>query len=171
MPLDQRLSSAAQGVAFGHIPILWIVVNALWVYRMTVRTRHCDLPRRSLGRLSDDPSIQALVVAFWSGWWTGGRGLRETWPPALVRGIAFAAAQFAASTHPSPQLADISAALASAGALVAVPHARRAATEPVRAAVLTGRPERKVLPWSIALPLVTGLIMVQSSPVPGWTPP
>ncbi|MEF9904310.1 L-lactate permease [Streptomyces sp. P9-A2] len=67
MPLDQTLSSAVQGAVFGLFPIMWIVVNALWVYRMTVRTQHFDILRRSFGRLSDDPRIQALVVAFCFG--------------------------------------------------------------------------------------------------------
>lgn len=58
--------------------------------------------------------------------------------PALVCGVAFAAAQFAASNYVSAQLADIGASLAGAAALLAVPHARRPAAEPVRAAVLTG---------------------------------
>lgn len=52
---------------FGLFPIMWIVVNALWVYRMTVHIRHFDILRRSFGRLSDDPRIQALVVAFCFG--------------------------------------------------------------------------------------------------------
>ncbi|MGW2330755.1 L-lactate permease [Streptomyces sp. NPDC001700] len=67
MPLGQTLSSGAQGVLFGLFPILWIVVNALWVYRMTVRTNHFDVLRRSFGRLSDDPRVQALVIAFCFG--------------------------------------------------------------------------------------------------------
>ncbi|MEV6591510.1 L-lactate permease [Streptomyces acidicola] len=67
MPIGQTLSGAAQGAAFGLFPIMWIVVNALWVYRMTVRTQHFDILRRSFGRLSDDPRIQALVVAFCFG--------------------------------------------------------------------------------------------------------
>ncbi|MEV6754595.1 L-lactate permease [Streptomyces sp. NPDC051214] len=224
MPLGQTASGAAQGALFGLFPILWIVVNALWVYRMTVRTRHFDILRRSFGRLSDDPRIQALVVAFCFGALLealagfgapvaisavmlvalgfdpvkaavvalvantapvafgamgtpvvtlaqvtglpldtvatvvgrqtpllalvvplllvflvdGRRGLRETWVPALVCGFAFAAAQFAASNYVSAQLADIGAALAGAGALMAVPGARKPATEPVRVAVLTG---------------------------------
>ncbi|MET9126691.1 L-lactate permease [Streptomyces sp. NPDC004528] len=224
MPFGQTLSSAAQGAAFGVFPILWIVVNALWVYRMTVRTRHFDVLRRSFGRLSDDPRIQALVVAFCFGALLealagfgapvaicsvmlvalgfdpvraavvalvantapvafgamgtpvvtlaqvtglpldavasvvgrqtpllalvvplllvalvdGRRGLRETWLPALACGVAFAAAQFAASNYVSAQLADIAAALAGAAALVALPRARRPAAEPVRVAVLTG---------------------------------
>ncbi|KJK38482.1 lactate transporter [Streptomyces variegatus] len=67
MPLGQTLSSGVQGAVFGLFPILWIVVNALWVYRMTVRTRHFGILRRSFGRLSDDPRIQALVIAFCFG--------------------------------------------------------------------------------------------------------
>ncbi|AQU68426.1 L-lactate permease [Streptomyces niveus] len=67
MPIGQTLSAGAQGVVFGLFPIMWIVVNALWVYRMTVRTQHFDILRRSFGRFSDDPRIQALVVAFCFG--------------------------------------------------------------------------------------------------------
>lgn len=67
MPLGQTLSAGAQGVLFGLFPIMWIVVNALWLYRMTLRTQHFDILRRSFGRLSDDPRIQALVVAFCFG--------------------------------------------------------------------------------------------------------
>lgn len=55
----------------------------------------------------------------------GRRGLRETWLPALVCGIAFIGAQFAASNYVSAQLADIAAALVGAAALMAVPGARR----------------------------------------------
>ncbi|GLV79878.1 hypothetical protein Shyhy02_78780 [Streptomyces hygroscopicus subsp. hygroscopicus] len=67
MPVGQALSGAAQGAVFGLFPITWIVVNALWVYRMTVCTGHFDVLRRSFGRLSDDPRVQALVIAFCFG--------------------------------------------------------------------------------------------------------
>ncbi|HEV8559556.1 MAG TPA: L-lactate permease [Actinophytocola sp.] len=67
MPVDQALSSAVQGAVFGLFPIMWIVVNALWIYNMTVRTRHFDVLRRSFGRVSDDPRIQGLIVAFCFG--------------------------------------------------------------------------------------------------------
>ncbi|MFD8965415.1 L-lactate permease [Streptomyces sp. NPDC059568] len=67
MPLGQTFSAGAAGVLFGLFPIMWIVVNALWVYRLTVRTHHFDILRRSFGRLSDDPCIQALVIAFCFG--------------------------------------------------------------------------------------------------------
>jgi lactate permease len=67
MPVTQALSGAVQGAVFGLFPIMWIVVNALWIYRMTVRTGHFDILRRSFGRVSDDPRIQALIIAFCFG--------------------------------------------------------------------------------------------------------
>ncbi|MDI5974786.1 L-lactate permease [Amycolatopsis magusensis] len=67
MPIGQTISGAAQGAAFGLFPIMWIVVNALWIYRLTVRTGHFDVLRRSFGRISDDPRIQALIIAFCFG--------------------------------------------------------------------------------------------------------
>ena len=67
MPIVQAVSGALQGAAFGLWPIMWIVVNALWIYRLTVRTGHFDVLRRSFGRISDDPRIQALIIAFCFG--------------------------------------------------------------------------------------------------------
>jgi lactate permease len=67
MPVDQALSSAVQGALYGIFPILWIVVNALWIYNMTVHTRHFDVLRRSFSRISDDPRLQGLIVAFCFG--------------------------------------------------------------------------------------------------------
>ncbi|QFU87596.1 L-lactate permease [Amycolatopsis sp. YIM 10] len=67
MPVGQTISGAVQGAAFGLFPIMWIVVNALWIYRLTVRTGHFDVLRRSFGRISDDPRIQALIIAFCFG--------------------------------------------------------------------------------------------------------
>lgn len=64
MPVGQALLSGADGAAFGFYPILWIVINAIWVYTMTVATGHFDVLRRSFARISDDQRIQAIVIAF-----------------------------------------------------------------------------------------------------------
>src|SRR3954469_6620007 len=40
MPVGQALLSATEGAAFGFFPILWIVLNAIWVYNLTVETGH-----------------------------------------------------------------------------------------------------------------------------------
>jgi lactate permease len=67
MPLGQALLSATEGAAFGFFPILWIVLNAIWVYNLTVASGHFDVLRRSMERVSPDMRIQAIIVAFCFG--------------------------------------------------------------------------------------------------------
>jgi lactate permease len=64
MPVGQTLLAGSEGAAFGFFPILWIVINAIWVYQMTVETGHFDVLRRSFGSVSDDQRIQAIIIAF-----------------------------------------------------------------------------------------------------------
>jgi lactate permease len=211
MPVDQALLSATEGAAFGFFPILWIVINAIWVYNLTVETGHFDVLRRSFEKVSPDQRIQAIIIAFCfgallealAGFGTpvaisvvmlmalgfapikaavvaliantapvafgalatpiitlatvtsgvnddprlttevlgamvgrqtpilavfvplllvyvvdGKRGLRQTWLPAIVSGVAFAIAQFVAANYISVPLTDIIAALVSAAAVV-----------------------------------------------------
>ena len=214
MPLGQSLLAGTEGAAFGFFPILWIVINAIWVYQMTVETGHFDVLRRSFARVSDDQRVQAVIIAFsfgalleaLAGFGTpvavtsvmlmalgfrplkaaalaltantapvafgamatpiltlgkvtglpsdtlgamvgrqtpilalfvplalvaivdGWRGLRETWPVALVCGVVFAIGQYATSNFISVPLADVVASLLSAAAVVAmvrVWHPRR----------------------------------------------
>lgn len=64
MPIGQTLLAGTEGAAFGFFPILWIVINAIWVYQMTVETGHFDVLRRSFSSVSDDQRIQAIIIAF-----------------------------------------------------------------------------------------------------------
>lgn len=213
MPVGQSLVAAADGAAFGFFPILWIVINAIWVYNLTVASGHFDVLRRSFEKVSPDQRVQAIIIAFCfgallealAGFGTpvaitvvmlmalgfrpikaaavaliantapvafgalatpivtlaqvtsavsddprlsvddlgamvgrqtpllavvvplilvfvvdGRRGVRRTWLPALVCGVAFGAAQYVASNHVSVPLADIVAALVGAAAVVAL---------------------------------------------------
>ncbi|MBA3522976.1 MAG: L-lactate permease [Geodermatophilaceae bacterium] len=67
MPVGQALSTAAEGATFGLFPIMWIVVNAIWIYNLTVATGHFDVLRRSFGTVSSDQRIQAVIIAFCFG--------------------------------------------------------------------------------------------------------
>jgi lactate permease len=67
MPIGTALLSASEGAAFGFFPILWIVINAIWVYNLTVVSGHFDVLRRSMERVSPDMRIQAVIVAFCFG--------------------------------------------------------------------------------------------------------
>nr|WP_304523464.1 L-lactate permease [Actinoplanes sp. L3-i22] len=211
MPVGQALLSASEGAAFGFFPILWIVINAIWVYNLTVVSGHFDVLRRSMERVSPDMRIQAIIVAFCfgallealAGFGTpvavtvvmlmalgfppvraacvaliantapvafgalatpittlgtvaagagndprlnadtlgamvgrqtpilavvvplvlvavvdGRRGVRQTWPAAIVAGVVFAVGQFVASNYISVPLTDIIASLAAAAAVV-----------------------------------------------------
>ncbi|HEX5201753.1 MAG TPA: L-lactate permease [Actinoplanes sp.] len=211
MPAGTALLSATEGAAFGFFPILWIVLNAIWVYNLTVVSGHFDVLRRSMARVSPDMRIQAIIVAFCfgallealAGFGTpvavtvvmlmalgfppiraaavaliantapvafgalatpivtlgtvtsgvaddprlntdtlgamvgrqtpvlalivplilvavidGRRGIRQTWPAAIVSGVVFAVGQFVASNYVSVPLTDIIASLASAASVV-----------------------------------------------------
>jgi lactate permease len=67
MPVGQAADSALEGGAFGLWPIMWIVVNAIWIYNMTVESGHFVVLRRSFARISDDQRIQAIIIAFCFG--------------------------------------------------------------------------------------------------------
>src|SRR3954469_22696362 len=67
MPVGQVLDAGAEGAAFGLFPIMWIVVNAIWIYNMTRASGHFAVLRRSFGRVSDDQRIQAILIAFCFG--------------------------------------------------------------------------------------------------------
>ena len=67
MPVVDALNSGLLGAAFGLFPIMWIVINAIWVYNLTVETGHFDVLRRSFASVSDDQRIQAIIIAFCFG--------------------------------------------------------------------------------------------------------
>jgi lactate permease len=67
MPAGMSVLAALHGALFGLFPIMWIVVNALWVFNMTVVTGHFDVLQRNFGTLSLDQRTQAILVAFCFG--------------------------------------------------------------------------------------------------------
>ena len=67
MPVGQSISAAANGALFGFFPILWIVINAVWIYNLTVASGHFDVLRRSFEKVSPDQRIQAIIIAFCFG--------------------------------------------------------------------------------------------------------
>jgi lactate permease len=64
MPVRSALTTAVYGAAYGFLPIGWIVLAAVFLYDLTVETGQFEIIRTSVGRLSSDRRIQALLVAF-----------------------------------------------------------------------------------------------------------
>ncbi len=58
------LAAAAQGAAFGLLPIGWIVLAAIFLYQLTVETGQFEIVKHSVLSLSEDRRIQALLIAF-----------------------------------------------------------------------------------------------------------
>jgi lactate permease len=67
MPIPLGISSAAYGAAFGLFPISWIVFWAIVLYNLTVATGKFAVVRDSLGSLTPDLRIQAILIAFCFG--------------------------------------------------------------------------------------------------------
>ena len=67
MPPLQTLSATAEGALYGIVPILWILVNALWVYRLTVVTGWFEVLGDRIRAISDDQRILAILIAFCFG--------------------------------------------------------------------------------------------------------
>src|SRR6478672_2905701 len=64
MPVPTAAATAIYGAAYGFLPIGWIILNAVFLYNLTVHTGQFEIVKASVGRLSADRRIQALLVAF-----------------------------------------------------------------------------------------------------------
>ncbi|WP_449117146.1 lactate permease LctP family transporter [Pseudomonas viridiflava] len=199
MPTDMALAAAGYGFAYGLWPIAWIIVAAVFLYKLTVKSGQFEIIRSSVMAITDDQRLQVLLIAFCFGaflegaagfgapvaitaallvglglnplyaaglcliantapvafgalgipiivagqvsgldafkigamagrqlpflsifvpFWLmfmmdGVRGVKETWPAALIAGTTFAITQFLTSNFVGPELPDITSALVS----------------------------------------------------------
>ncbi|AOY95184.1 L-lactate permease [Cupriavidus sp. USMAA2-4] len=205
MPAKQALAAAGFGFAYGLWPIAWIIVTAVFLYKIVVKTGQFDVIRASVLAITDDQRLQMLLIGFAFGaflegaagfgapvaitaallvglgfnplyaaglcliantapvafgamgipiivagqvtgidamhigamagrqlpllslavpFWLvfmmdGAKGVKETWPAALVTGGSFAVTQYFTSNHIGPELPDITSALVSLVSLAA----------------------------------------------------
>ncbi|HUB79855.1 MAG TPA: L-lactate permease [Bryobacteraceae bacterium] len=64
MPAGRLLAAATNGAAFGLFPIGWVVFSAILLYRVTVESGRFEILKDSVGHLTDDPRLEALLIAF-----------------------------------------------------------------------------------------------------------
>ena len=199
MPIDMAFAAAGYGFIYGLWPIAWIIVAAVFLYKLTVASGQFDIIRSSVISITDDQRLQVLLIGFSFGallegaagfgapvaitgallvglgfkplyaaglcliantapvafgalgvpilvagqvtgidpfdigamagrqlpflsvlvpFWLvammdGWKGVKETWPAALVAGGSFAVTQFFTSNYIGPELPDITSALVS----------------------------------------------------------
>jgi lactate permease len=64
MPAGMSIRASVLGVITGFFPIGWIVLNVIFMYRLTVATGRFDLLQRAVGGVTPDRRLQILLIAF-----------------------------------------------------------------------------------------------------------
>jgi len=64
MPVGLALRAAVLGAITGFFPIGWIVLNVIFMYRLTVATGAFAILQRAIGDVSADRRLQLLLIAF-----------------------------------------------------------------------------------------------------------
>jgi len=92
MPVPQALASVAYGFLYGLWPIAWIIVAAVFVYRISVKTGQFDIIRASILSITPDQRLQMLIVGFSFGAFlegAAGFGAPVAITAALLVGLGF----------------------------------------------------------------------------------
>ena len=92
MPVQQAGASIVYGAAFGLFPIGWIVIASLILYRVTVVTGKFEIIKDSIGALSDDRRLQAVLIGFAFGAFiegAAGFGTPVAVAAAMLTGLGF----------------------------------------------------------------------------------
>src|SRR5882724_8293929 len=92
MPSKLALAATANGAAYGLFPIGWIVLNAIFVYDITVTTGKFEIIKETIAGLASDRRIQALLIAFCFGAFSEGAagfGTPVAISAAMLIGLGF----------------------------------------------------------------------------------
>ncbi|MGA2326061.1 MAG: lactate permease LctP family transporter [Bryobacteraceae bacterium] len=94
MPPVTMLSTIGYGAATGLFPIGWVVFAAILLYRVTVETGKFEIVKDSIGSLTADRRLQALLIAFAFGAFiegAAGFGTPVAVAAAMLTGLGFSA--------------------------------------------------------------------------------
>jgi lactate permease len=92
MPISLALLSTANGAIYGLFPICWIVLPAVFLFNITVRSGQFAIIRQFLASITADRRIQALLIAFSFGSFlegTAGFGAPVAITAAMLTGLGF----------------------------------------------------------------------------------
>ncbi|MCO7175788.1 lactate permease LctP family transporter [Sporolactobacillus kofuensis] len=64
MPAKTAIGAAGYGAAYSIWPIAYIVLGAVFLYKLTVKSGQFEVIRASIVSLTDDPRLQVLIVGF-----------------------------------------------------------------------------------------------------------
>jgi lactate permease len=92
MPVGMAVMSVSQGAVYGLLPIGWIIITSVFLYKLTVKTGQFDIIRNSVLSITEDRRLQALLVAFSFGAFlegAAGFGAPVAISAALLVGLGF----------------------------------------------------------------------------------
>ncbi|MCU1330567.1 MAG: L-lactate transport [Bryobacterales bacterium] len=92
MPVPLVVSTVFFGAAQGLFPIGWVVFTAVLLYNITVKTGKFEVVKNSIGSLTDDRRLQALLIAFAFGAFiegAAGFGTPVAVSAAMLTGLGF----------------------------------------------------------------------------------
>ncbi|MGY2046651.1 L-lactate permease [Methylobacterium sp. JK268] len=92
MPAPMAGATAVYGAAFGLLPIGWIILNVIFLYRLTERTGQFDILRDSIAGITPDRRLQLLFIAFSFGAFfegAAGFGTPVAVTAAMLMGLGF----------------------------------------------------------------------------------
>jgi lactate permease len=92
MPAGQLVGSIGYGAAFGLFPIGWVVFSAILLYRVTLESGKFEIVKDSVGSLTEDRRLQALLIAFAFGAFiegAAGFGTPVAVAAAMLTGLGF----------------------------------------------------------------------------------
>jgi L-lactate permease/lactate permease len=64
MPVSMAVASAVDGFLFGEWPIAWIVITAVFLYKLTVKSGQFEVIRASVTSITEDQRLQMLMIGF-----------------------------------------------------------------------------------------------------------
>jgi len=92
MPATMALSTAIYGFLYGLWPIAWIIVAAVFLYKLTVKSGQFAIIRASVLQITDDKRLQVLLIGFCFGAFlegAAGYGAPVAITAALLVGLGF----------------------------------------------------------------------------------
>ena len=92
MPVAMTLMISTYGAVYGFMPIGWIILSAVFLYNITVKTGQFEIIRSSIVAITDDRRLQAILIAFCFGSFLegcAGFGAPVVITAALLIGLGF----------------------------------------------------------------------------------
>ncbi|WP_418903236.1 L-lactate permease [Xanthobacter autotrophicus] len=92
MPVQMALAAGVFGFFYGLWPIAWIIIGAVFLYKVSVETGQFEIIRRSILSVTEDQRLQLLLVGFAFGAFlegAAGFGAPVAITAALLVGLGF----------------------------------------------------------------------------------